>query len=319
MKKDPPKRRGRPGYDGELGEAFNGYTVNDGVVSLNLGAGSITRISATDFPAVSRYKWSARSNGHGHVYARAFVSDWPTASRRPFLHQFLLRPAPGLVVDHIDGDTLNNTRPNLRPLTKRQNAENNPAFRDQQQPPGPAPDPAGRTADFPEGAPDRGSVHGIPEPLYRIFKFACGVEEWAQRHWRGYPDKVKEVLDSFAIRPASDTYGPVPCRPVRAVRLAVNGWNDGTVRRYTIRCWISVALRVWLERLFRHMVGRSAGAALTYFDFCGADGFGLSFWRGFQPTPREIAGAMNDAWSIGPGNVWKFGTCYKGYPGFTLK
>ena len=40
------------------------------------------------------------------------------------MHRWLMKPAPGLLVDHIDGDRLNNTRANLRIVTNQQNQSN---------------------------------------------------------------------------------------------------------------------------------------------------------------------------------------------------
>jgi hypothetical protein len=41
-----------------------------------------------------------------------------------YLHRVIMSPAPGLQVDHIDGNPANNTRANLRIVTRRENLLN---------------------------------------------------------------------------------------------------------------------------------------------------------------------------------------------------
>lgn len=45
--------------------------------------------------------------------------------RNVYLHVYLMKPWPGEVVDHINGDTLDNRRANLRCCTRSQNMVNN--------------------------------------------------------------------------------------------------------------------------------------------------------------------------------------------------
>lgn len=49
------------------------------------------------------------------------------ARKRVYLHRYLLDAQPGQIVDHIDGDPLNNTRANLRLVTRAQNQWNRKA------------------------------------------------------------------------------------------------------------------------------------------------------------------------------------------------
>lgn len=56
-------------------------------------------------------------------YVKTF--DWKRTGRVTMkLHQVILNTPPGLVVDHINGDPLDNRRGNLRPASHSQNAMN---------------------------------------------------------------------------------------------------------------------------------------------------------------------------------------------------
>lgn len=72
-----------------------------------------------DAAAVLKYKWSATECSRGRFYAHRKVDR-----RSVYLHRFIMRPGPGLEVDHIDGNTLNNSRSNLRVCTHAENAKN---------------------------------------------------------------------------------------------------------------------------------------------------------------------------------------------------
>jgi hypothetical protein len=62
---------------------------------------------------------SARRGGRERIYVRARLSD-----RWAYVHRLIMAPPAGFVVDHIDGDGLDNTRANLRVCTHAQNLQN---------------------------------------------------------------------------------------------------------------------------------------------------------------------------------------------------
>lgn len=75
-----------------------------------------------DFEKVSKYKWYARPV-NTKIYA---ASDIKVEGKvlRISMHRFILETPKGVYVDHIDGDTLNNCRSNLRECTQSQNMAN---------------------------------------------------------------------------------------------------------------------------------------------------------------------------------------------------
>jgi len=73
---------------------------------------------------VNKYIWSfaKRYSGTGKGYARGTVNG-----KRVKMHRYLMNFPRGLVIDHIDGNGLNNCKANLRLCTQAENARNVPA------------------------------------------------------------------------------------------------------------------------------------------------------------------------------------------------
>ena len=82
------------------------------------------QIDAEDFDKICCFKWRiADCSRHNTVklYARAMV--WNKGkSRTYYMHRVLMGEPPGMVVDHIDNDGLNNKKNNLQIMTVKENA-----------------------------------------------------------------------------------------------------------------------------------------------------------------------------------------------------
>lgn len=91
------------------------------MMQLSLTKGKTTIIDDADFDVLSKYKWFAsETNKKGVFYAKAVINKKPV-----YLHRFLLSVTQkSSHVDHIDNDTLNNQRSNLRACTRLQNMYN---------------------------------------------------------------------------------------------------------------------------------------------------------------------------------------------------
>jgi len=77
----------------------------------------VALVDERDFERLNQYRW--------HVYARNGY-HYPVAQvdgKRAYMHR-LLCGVPGRFVDHINGDTLDNRRANLRAVTPRENGRN---------------------------------------------------------------------------------------------------------------------------------------------------------------------------------------------------
>ncbi len=89
-------------------------------LEIPLTQNKIALVSPQDYERLIQYKWFAAKQNGGYVYAVARCKELGRLS----MHRFLLCPPPGMVVDHIDGDCLNNTRENLRLASVIENGYN---------------------------------------------------------------------------------------------------------------------------------------------------------------------------------------------------
>jgi hypothetical protein len=88
------------------------------VVFLPLSKGHVTVIDFADLEKVRGHKWCVVGT-KTHKYAQSRIKN------KAFnLHRFLMGNPTGKIVDHIDGNGLNNCRANLRIVSARQNTQN---------------------------------------------------------------------------------------------------------------------------------------------------------------------------------------------------
>jgi len=96
-----------------------------GMRIIKLTKNRIALIDEEDFERVNQYKWYAGDGGTGKYYAK----------RRPYhkatgkygtvaMHRFIMDAPIDMEVDHIDGNSLNNQKYNLRICTHAENSRN---------------------------------------------------------------------------------------------------------------------------------------------------------------------------------------------------
>lgn len=92
-------------------------------IEIVLSKGLTAIIDAEDFARVSLYKWSASAQGSASKpYAIRRVTDPETKKRvKVWLHRFITSCPEGMVVDHINGNGLDNRKINLRVVTFEEN------------------------------------------------------------------------------------------------------------------------------------------------------------------------------------------------------
>jgi hypothetical protein len=92
--------------------------TDESVRYIPLTKGRYAIIDAADYERVAQYKWCTFGSGE-RLYACRNCKG-----KMIFLHRFLTNAPKGKVVDHIDGNGLNDRRENLRVCTHRQNSHN---------------------------------------------------------------------------------------------------------------------------------------------------------------------------------------------------
>jgi hypothetical protein len=90
---------------------------SDDVRYIPLTKGLCAMVDAADYEELSKYKW--------HVVS----VKKPYAARKEggktiYMHRQIMQPPEGMMVDHINGFSLNNRRANLRICTNQQNMQN---------------------------------------------------------------------------------------------------------------------------------------------------------------------------------------------------
>ncbi len=85
---------------------------------IPLTQGLYAKVDASDYGWLSLHNWWAIRAGNTYYAERAYHG------KRIMMHQEIMVPAEGYVVDHIDGEGWNNCRDNLRNCTRTQNSRN---------------------------------------------------------------------------------------------------------------------------------------------------------------------------------------------------
>ena len=91
----------------------------DEIRRIPLGHNLFAMVDPADYEELNQHKWCA-SHKSGRIYALRRTKG----GRMVYMHRQIMRASKGTVVDHIDHNTLNNRRCNLRLVTPEQNYAN---------------------------------------------------------------------------------------------------------------------------------------------------------------------------------------------------
>lgn len=153
-------------------------------LTIPLTNGGCTIVSVEDFEALSQFKWHARkykTRNKSYSYAIRAMG-YGKSQKIVRMHRAILDAGKTDLVDHINGDTLDNRRENLRIATKVQNAANQ----------------AGRRS--------KSGFKGVVQTPYGWKAVVCcnykhhrmGPFTTAEQAARAYDAKAKELFGDFA-------------------------------------------------------------------------------------------------------------------------
>jgi hypothetical protein len=88
---------------------------------IPLTHGKVALVDDADYDELSQFRWTAVCE-HGVYYAKRFTGM--SRNRYERMHRRILQPKDGECVDHINHNTIDNRRSNLRICTARENSLN---------------------------------------------------------------------------------------------------------------------------------------------------------------------------------------------------
>jgi hypothetical protein len=101
------------------------------VKEIKLTQGKVAQVDDEDYDRLSQYKWCASQEAPNLWYAVAHLRGTYNGSTHLRMHRFILgNPPRGVIIDHRDGNTLNNCRSNLRICSHTENMRNTKPHRD---------------------------------------------------------------------------------------------------------------------------------------------------------------------------------------------
>lgn len=89
--------------------------------------GTVIKVDDDDYEYLAQFKWSISKPGHRRtVYARTNLKDHKGKNYTERMHRLIMKAGKGtgVIVDHINGDGLDNRKENLRIVSSAQNATN---------------------------------------------------------------------------------------------------------------------------------------------------------------------------------------------------
>ena len=160
-------------------------------IEVPLTQGKVAVIDAADYEKVAPYKWRALKTRTGtYAVTEEYLGfyDKTIVKRAILMHRLVMDAGPNEDVDHIDKDTLNNQRANLRRCTRQQNIwANGPISREN------------RTSSF-KGVSYRPNHAGAKKWLARVARKHIGYYATEIEAAVAYNEAAKAIYGDFAYQ-----------------------------------------------------------------------------------------------------------------------
>lgn len=88
---------------------------------IHLTQNKVALVDGIDYEVASKIRWYAWFNPSTHSFYAVVSIQKDNKKKTTYLHRLLMNPPKGKVVDHINKNTLDNRRKNLRVCTQRDN------------------------------------------------------------------------------------------------------------------------------------------------------------------------------------------------------
>jgi hypothetical protein len=92
---------------------------------IYLGEGEYTTVDPDVYYRLGHYRWFTVGNKR-KMYAERSIKTGPNETKMERLHRVIMNAGPETIIDHRDGNSMNNLIENLRPATHSQNNCNVP-------------------------------------------------------------------------------------------------------------------------------------------------------------------------------------------------